>query len=182
MVKIEGACMQDAAALGFVAGTQRVDVAQVVTAPDAAYVVLELGMVRASELAIEAVRGEGEGKVVAMTRSETRAAPVVKATLEIPGFPPIDFIPNNRRAIVHGPHLTGAELALISVPDVYDATVDQGGMTFIRGDMNAAGLVALQFGYRIPTLPHPLDTENLAVLTDALQRGVKKRTSPRLSG
>jgi hypothetical protein len=174
VVKIEGACMHDAAALGFLAGTQRVDVAQVVTAPDAAYVVLELGAIRAQELAIEAVRGDSEGKVVGLTRTETRPAPVVKATLEIAGFPPIDFIPNNRRAIVHGPHLAGAELALVSVPDVYEASVDQGGMTFVRGDVNAAGLVALQFGYRVPTLPHPLDTENLAILTDALQRGVKE--------
>ncbi len=173
VMRLEGACTHDAASLGFLVGTQRVDVAQTVTTADAAYVVLELPLLRAPDIAIEAVRGDGEGKVVAMARVETRPAPVVHSTLEISGFPPIDFIPNNRRAVVHGPHLAGAELALISVPDVYEAFVDE-GVTTVRGDVNAAGLVALQFGYRVPTLPHPLDTMNLAVLSDALQRSVKE--------
>jgi hypothetical protein len=174
VMRLEGACMKDIASLGFVAGAQHADVAQTLTTSDAAFVVLELGFLRAQEIAIEAVRGEGDGKVVAMIRVETRPAPVVHSTLEITGFPPIDFIPNNRSAIVHGPHLAGgAELALVSVPDVYEAAVE-GGVTTVRGDVNAAGLVALQFGYRAPTLPHPLDEVNLAVLSDALQRGVKE--------
>ncbi len=177
VVRVEGACMRDVASLGFLVGSTHVDVAQIVTASDAAYAVLELGTVRAPEVAVTAVRGDGDGTVVAMAHVETRAAPVVHTTLEITGFPPIDFIPNNRRAIVHVPHVAGAELALLSVTDVYDAVTDR-GVTTVQGDVNAVGLIALQFGYRVPTLPRPLDTLNLAVLTDALQRSVKEANIP----
>jgi hypothetical protein len=177
VVRLEGVCMRDVASLGFLEGSQRVDVAQIVTTEDASYAVLELGTVRAPEIVLMAVRGDVEGTVVAMARTETRQAPNLHATLEIGGFPPIDFIPNNRRAIVHLPHVSGADVVLVPVTDVYDATTDH-GVTTVQGDVNAVGLVALQFGYRVPTLPHPLDGVNLAVLTDALQRGVKEANIP----
>jgi hypothetical protein len=177
VVRVEGACMRDVASLGFLVGSSRADVAQIVTTDAASYVVLELGTVRAPEVVVTAVRGDGESTVVGMARVETRAPPVVRTTLEIGGFPPIDFIPNNRRAIVHVPNVAGAELSLVSVPDVYDAKTEH-GVTTVQGDVNAVGLVALQFGYRVATLPHPLDTLDLAVLTDALQRGVKEANVP----
>jgi hypothetical protein len=176
VVRVEGVCARDVAALGFMVGSQRVDVDQTLRTNDAGYALLEIGIARGPELAIAAVRGD-DGLVVAMARSETRPAPVVRTTLEIPGFPPVDFIPNNRGAIVHSPHMTGAELVLLSVPDVYEATTEQ-GVTTVRGDVQAVGLTSLQFGYRVATLPHPLDSENLAILTDALQRGVKEANIP----
>lgn len=177
VVRLEGACMRDIAALGFLAGSQRVDIAQILTTPDAAYALLELGTVRAPELSLAAVRGDGDGTVVAMARVETHPPPVIHTTLEIPGFAPIDFIPNNRGAIVHVPHVAGAELALPTVPDVYESRREH-GQILVQGDVNAVGLVALQFGYRVPTLPHPLDEIDLAVLTDALHRSVKEANIP----
>jgi hypothetical protein len=177
VVRLEGACMHDVASLNFLVGTRRVDVAQTVTVEGASYVVLELNDVRAPDIAIMAVRGEGEGAVVAMARIETRPPPVVRTTLEVPGFPPVDFIPRNRRAIVYAPHVTGAELVLVSVPDVYDAKIE-GVVTTVQGDVNAVGLVALQFGYRVPKLPAPLDSVDLAVLSDVLQRNVKEANVP----
>jgi hypothetical protein len=177
VVRVEGACMHDVASLGFFAGSNRADVAQIVSTDDASYAVLELGVVRAPEIVVTAVRGDSDGTVVAMARVETRPAPVVHTTLEIAGYPPIDFIPNNRRAIVHEPHVDGGELALLPVTDVYEASTDH-GVTSVKGDVNAVGLVALKFGYRVASLPHPLDTVDLAVLTDALQRGVKEANVP----
>jgi len=177
VVRVEGACRRDVAELGFLVGAQRVDVAQTITASDAAYVVLELGVVRAPELTIAAVRGDGAGTVVAMARVATAALPVVHTTLEIPSLPPLDFIPNNRSAIVHVPHVEGGKLVLLSVPDVYEAHLE-GGVTTVRGDLNAVGLVALQFGYRVASLPHPLEVEDLAVLSDSLHRTVKEANLP----
>ena len=123
------------------------------------------------------MRGEGEGTVVAVARTETRAAPVIRTVLEIPAFPPIDFIPNNRPAIVLFPQVSRAELALLPIEDVYEATED-GGVTTVQGDVNAVGLVALRFGYRVPTLPAPLDKVDLALLSDSLQRSVKEANVP----
>lgn len=177
VVRLEGACMQDVASLGFLVDTREVDVGTVVRAKNAAYVVLEVGTLRSPEITVMAVRGRGDGSVVALSRTETRLPPVVRSVLEIPGFPPIDFIPRNRPAIVHVPRAPGGELVLRSMPDVYDARIAN-GVTSVQGNITAEGLVALQFGYRAPGLPTPLDQLDLAVLTDALQRGVKEVNIP----
>ena len=123
------------------------------------------------------MRGEGEGTVVAVARTETRPAPVIRTVLEIPGFPPIDFIPNNRPAVVLFPQVPGAELAVLPIEGVYDAKAE-GSTTTVQGDINAVGLVALRFGYRVPTLPAPLDKVDLALLSDSLQRSVKEANVP----
>lgn len=177
VVRVEGACMRDIGLLRFLIGTRHADVVQIERANDATYVVLNVGNVDAPTLAITAVRGEGEAAVVAVARTETRSAPVVRTVIEIPGFPPMDFIPNNRRAIVHHPHVDGAELVLLPVADVYD-TKTEGEVSTVQGDVNAAGAVTLQFGYRVPTLPPPLDKLDLAVLSDPLRRNVKEANLP----
>jgi hypothetical protein len=97
--------------------------------------------------------------------------------LEIAGYPPIAFIPNNRPAIVLFPQVRGAELALLSIDDVYEAKIEN-GVTTVQGDANAVGLVALRFGYRVPSLPAPLDKVDLGVLYDSLQRNVKEANIP----
>jgi hypothetical protein len=177
VVRIEGGCMQDVAALRFLVGGRQADVTQTEGAKDAAYAVVNLGIVDAPNVSITAVRGEGDGTVVAVARTETRAAPVIRTIIEIPPFPPIDFIPNNRRAVVHFPRVQGAELALLPIENVYDAKRD-GAVTTVQGDVDAVGSVALQFGYRVRSLPPPLDTVNLAVLSDSLQRSVKEANVP----
>jgi len=177
VVRVEGACMRDIGLLRFLIGTRHADVVQIERANEATYVVLNVGNVDTPTLAITAVRGEGEAAVVAVARTETRPAPVVRTVIEIPGFPPMDFIPNNRRAIVHHPRVEGAELVLLPVVDVYD-TKDDAGVSTVQGDVNAAGAVTLQFGYRVPTLPAPLDKLDLAVLSDPLRRNVKEANLP----
>jgi hypothetical protein len=177
VVRVEGGCMRDVTALRFLVGGRQADVMQTENAKDAAYAVINLGAIDAPTVSITAVRGEGEGTVVAVARTETRSAPVIRTVLEIPGFAPIDFIPNNRPAIVRFPQVKGAELALLSIDDVYDAK-QEGAETTVQGDINAVGLVALSFGYRVPSLPAPLDKINLGVLQDTLQRSVKEANVP----
>jgi hypothetical protein len=177
VVRVEGGCMRDVAALRFLVGGRQADVTQTESDKDAAYAVVNIGAIDAPNLSITAVRGEGEGTVVAVARTETRAAPVIRTVLEIPGFPPIDFIPNNRPAVVLFPQVAPAELALVPIEDVYEAK-QEGTSTTVQGDVNAVGLVALRFGYRVPTLPAPLDKVDLAVLSDSLQRSVKEANVP----
>jgi hypothetical protein len=177
VLRVGGACMQDISLLRFMVGARHAEVEQIEHEKDAAFPVLNVGTVDAPNVSITAVRGEGEGAVVAVARTETRPPPIVRTVIEIPGFPPIDFIPNNRRAIVHHPRVEGAELVLLAVPDVYDAKEEKGVST-VQGDVNAAGAVTLQFGYRVPSLPAPLDKVDLAVLADALHRSVKEANIP----
>jgi hypothetical protein len=177
VVRVEGACMQDIGLLRFLVGARHAEVEQIEHEKDAAFTVLNVGAVDAPNVSITAVRGEGEGAVVAVARTETRPPPVVRTVIEIPGFPPIDFIPNNRPAIVHHPRVEGADLVLLSVPDVYDAREEKAVST-VQGDVNAAGAVTLQFGYRVPSLPAPLDKLDLAVLSDPLHRSVKEANIP----
>jgi hypothetical protein len=89
----------------------------------------------------------------------------------------VDFIPRNRPAIVHYPKVEGAELTLLPVANVYVAIFD-GNVTRVLGDPNAAGLVTLQFAYRVPALPAPLDKVDLGLLSDSLQRSVKEANIP----
>jgi len=177
IVRLEGACARDVASVRFLVGPRQADVAQTETIKDAVYVVLNVGDVDAPNLSIVAVRGEGEGTAVAVARTETRPAPAIRTVLEIPGFPPIDFIPNNRRAIVHTPRVDGAEFVVLSIENVYEAQVED-GVSYVQGDVDAAGAVTLMLGYRVPKLPAPLDKVNLAVLPDALHRSVKEASIP----
>jgi hypothetical protein len=177
VVRVEGGCMHDFAALRFLVGGRPADVTQTETAKDAVYAVVNLTAIDAPSLSITAVRGEGEGTVVAVARTETRTAPVIRTVLEVPGFPPIDFIPNNRPANVLFPHVNGAELTLLPIESVYEAK-REGSTTTVQGDINAVGLVALRFGYRVPTLPAPLDKVDLGVLSDSLQRSVREANVP----
>jgi hypothetical protein len=177
VVRVEGGCMRDVAALRFLVGGRQADVTQTETVQDAAYAVVNLGIVDAPNVSITAVRGEGEGTVVAVARTETRAAPVVRTVIRVPPFPPIDFIPNNRLAVVHFPRVDGAELALLPIEGVYDAS-NENGVTTVQGDVDAVGSVTLQFGYRVSSLPPPLDKVNLALLSDPLQRSVKEMNVP----
>jgi hypothetical protein len=164
-------------ALRFLVGGRQADVTPIDAVKDAAYAIITLGNVDAPSLTITAVRGEGD-TVVAVARTETRAAPVIRTVLEIPGYPPIDFIPNNRFAVVHHPRAADAELVLLPIEDVYGAENERGGVSSVKGDVNAVGSVALQFGYRVPTLPPPLDQVNLAILSDPLHRAVKEANIP----
>jgi hypothetical protein len=177
VVRVEGGCLHDVGSLRFFVGGRPADVTQTETSKDAAYAVVNLGGADAATLSITAVRGEGEGTVVAVARTETRPAPVVRTVLEIAGFPPIDFIPNNPPAAVLFQQVRGAELALLSIEGVYEAK-HENGVTTVQGDVNAVGLVALRFGYRVPTLPAPLDKVDLGILSDTLQRSVKEANVP----
>jgi hypothetical protein len=101
----------------------------------------------------------------------------VRSVLEIPGFPSVDFIPSNRPAIVHYPKVQGAELVLLPVENVYLAIYD-GPISKVQGDPDAAGSITLQFAYRVPSLPAPLDRIDLGLLSDTLSRNVKEANIP----
>jgi hypothetical protein len=178
VVKFGGRCAKEMSVLHFFAGSTQLEVEQSVTDADNAWAVLHLGTVDASSLSITAVRGDLEGIPVAVARTAMRAPPKVRTSLEIPGYPKLNFIPTNRDANVHVAPIDGdAHLVVLPVDGVYSANVDGERMT-VQGDPYAEGLTALRFGYRVDSLPPPLNQVDLGTLSDPLQRTLREANIP----
>jgi hypothetical protein len=179
IVKLEERCGRDLGSVRFVTDHSPLKVLQIVDDQDATYVLLRLGEVSDDSVTITALRGQPEGIALAVARSPTRTLPTVRASLELPGFPNLNFIPNNRAAAVHvspaGEHL---HFALLPVEGVYEVSAAAGGGMAIRGDPNAAGLTQLTFGLRADGLPDGLEQTDLAVVSDPLQRSIHEANIP----
>ncbi len=178
VVKFEGRCAAEAEALHFLEGTRPVETVRTETAGQTAWVVLRLGRIAANEVTITALRGGTADIPVATAKTPTRAAPDVRSVLEIPGLPPLAFIPSNRGAVVHvGPPGYGATLVLLPLEGVY-TTQTVGKSTLIVGDEFAAGVATLRYAYRGLALPEPLKDMDLAVLEDPLARPIHEVNIP----
>jgi hypothetical protein len=179
VVKLEGGCAQDLSEVRFVSDLGPLKIMRTVQHESSTYVLLRLGDIADDSMTVSAVREAEPPIVLAAAHTPTRDAPSVRASLELPGFPNLNFIPNNRAAVVHvAPAGEHQKLALLPVQGVYDVAFGANGTTSIRGDPNAAGLTELQFGLRAENLPGGLDQVNLAVVTDPLQRSVHEANIP----
>jgi hypothetical protein len=178
VVKFGGRCAKELSALHFFASNSPLELEQSVTEADSAWALLHLGAIDASSVSITAVRGDLEGIPVAVARTSLRAPPKVRTSLEIPGYPKLNFIPNNRDANVHVAPIDGdARLVIVPVDGIYAANVDGERMT-VQGDPYAEGLTALRFGYRVDSLPPPLNQVDLGTLSDPLQRPLREANIP----
>lgn len=178
VVHIAGRCAEDVPALRFLVDEKPLAVVDTQFHSKGADVLLRLGKYDADTLTIVAVRREDQSNAVAIARTDTIEPPHVRTTLELPGYPNIGFIPNNRSALVHLPKLGHqAYLEVLPVQGVYRVG-KQGGFTSVQGDPNAAGLTALSLGYRSNALRGAMRRANLAVLTDPLQRGIHEANIP----
>lgn len=180
VVRLQGGCARDLGSVEFV--SQNGPLKPLSTANDqtASYVLLRLGVFGEDTLTITARRQTAEGPIVlAVANTPTRAAPAVRSSLELPGFPNINFIPTNRPATVHvsvaGEH---EHFAVLPILGVYEVGRTPDGKNTVRGDPNAAGLTELRFGLRANNLPDELRQVNLAVVRDPLQRSVHQANIP----
>jgi hypothetical protein len=179
VVKLQGGCARDLGSMRFESERGPADLLQSVVVQDATFVLLGLGEFDAQSLTLTALRGGPEGIVLAVAHTPTRGTPRVRATVEVPGFPNIDFIPNNRSAVVHVPPPGEHEhYALLPIEGVYEAQNAPDGTMTIQGDPNAAGLTELRFGLRNSALPPPLDGADLAEVEDSLQRSIHEANIP----
>ena len=113
-----------------------------------------------------------------MARAPTRPAPLPRATLELPGYGQIDFLPTNRDALVHvGP--VGAHAHLVPLPSegAYKVTTDAAG-AHVRGEDTGGGFVALRFGYRVDNVPAAFAETNFAIVSESLQRPIREASIP----
>lgn len=179
VVKVEGRCARDLSSLRFLRNQTPLKVLRRVTEQDASYVLLRLGDIDDDAITVTAFRGERDAVALAIAHANTRSAPQVRATLELPGYPNLRFIPNNRPAFVHassaGEH---QHFAILPIEDIYSVSYDSQGRASVRANPNAAGLSELRFGLRSEGLPAGLDDVDLAIVSDPLQRGTGEANIP----
>jgi hypothetical protein len=178
LVRLGARCGGDPRALRWTANGDPITVARTEKAGDSVLVLLSVGDIEDAALTVTAARPETEGSVLAVAHTPTRAAPLVRATLEIPGHGPIDFLPSNRDAVVHvAPVGERAHLVPLGEEGAYQVT-SEGGVTRVRGEEGIGGYVALRFGYRVDGLPAPFAATDLAVVSESLQRPIREASVP----
>jgi len=179
IVKLDGRCARDLTGLRFVTRDGSLKILQSQVDRDSTYVLLHLGRTSSDSLTVSAVRGEAEGIALAVAYTPTRNPPQVRAALELPTHPNLDFIPNNRWASVHvTPAGERQYFAPLSTEGVYMVQEQPGAPSLIRAEPHAAGLATLRFGLRTSNLPAGLDHVDLAVLADPLQRSTGEANLP----
>ena len=100
------------------------------------------------------------------------------ATLELPQYGEIEFIPRNRDAVVTITHVGGqGRLVPIGVPGAYLVSRGEDGF-HIRGVYGAGGYAALRFAYRIEGLPTSFQDVDFALVTDPVQRPLREASVP----
>ena len=179
ILKLDGRCARDPTNLRFMMRDTVLKVEQTLTERDSTYVLLEIGRVGGETITISAFRGEGDSIAVAVAYTALRAAPQVRASLELPDYPNLDFIPNNRWAIVHvSPAGEHQYFSLLPIEGVYLVKEQHAAPSLIRAELHAAGLTGLRFGLRADKLPAGLDHVDLAVVEDPLQRAPTEANIP----
>jgi hypothetical protein len=178
VVRLDGRCGADARELRWTASGAAARLERVEKDGGATYVLLSVSDVDDAQLTVMATRPEPDGSVIASAEIETRSAPQPRATLELPSFGRISFIPTNREAELHTP-AAGDHARLVPLPVEGAYTVRLAGhKLLVRGDESAGGLVSLRFGYRVDTLPASFANTDLGVVTEAVQRPVREASVP----
>lgn len=176
LVRVDARCAGEARELRWFSAGRLLDVLGSAESAGATYVALAVGRVEGDELVITAVRGGGDGSAVGQARVRTRPAPLPRATLALDDDESIDFVPTNRPASIQWARAQGAgELALLPVDGVYDVSV-RGKTTQVQGEHGGGGVVALRFGWRVPSLPGTFAAFDLAVIVDPVQRPMHEAT------
>ena len=178
VVRVDARCAADAGAMRWFSAGRPLDVLGSATSGGAAYVLLATGRVEGDEIVVTATRGGADASSVGQARARTRVLPFPHATLALGPGQTIDFVPTNRDATVRWTKTQGSgRLVLLPVEGVYDVHA-HGGETLVRGQRGAAGFVTLRFAWRVPALPPPFDTTDLAIVDDPLQRPIHEATVP----
>ncbi|HEY3594741.1 MAG TPA: hypothetical protein VGL13_12735, partial [Polyangiaceae bacterium] len=178
IVRLEGRCSREVGSLHFLANNAPADVLETEPSDNATEVLLRVGSIDTPALTVAATRTDDPAVTIAVARADTQPSPSIRTALELPGHPNTNFIPNNRGITVHFPTLEGgAKLVVLPVEGVYSVR-QEGNVTIVQGDPNAAGLAALRFGFRQPSLRAPWNQTDLATLVDPLQRSIHEANLP----
>jgi hypothetical protein len=177
VVRLEKRCLASRELYRFTIGDSPLRVLDDADTEEGLFVVLELGSYAQEQLEITARRGDTDA-VVAVVTTPTRSLGALRASLGLPEYPRIDFIPKNRAASVTVSRLGGGEhWALLSLPNVYTSGGDRQHTTVIA-DPDAEGFAQLSFALRSDAVPSALGDVDLAVVSDSLQRKLQEANVP----
>jgi hypothetical protein len=177
LVRLDPACVVDVQRLVWTANADPSEVIRVESLPDGVYVLLWIGRLSSERLTIVASRRD-DGSVLAVASEKTIAFPPVMASLTLPGFGQIEFIPRNRPALVSVTPIGGkGELVPISVPGAYSVTRTEQGY-LVRSVYASGGYAALRFAYRTSGVPEQFTDTDLGVVTDPVQRPIREASIP----
>jgi hypothetical protein len=179
VLKLDGSCARDPSTLRFAMRDQPLKVLQILNDQGSTYVLLQLGRVGGDTISISAFRGDVEGIAIASAFSQLRSAPQVRATLTLPHQANLGFIPNNRWTTVNvSPAGEHQYFALLPLDGIYQAREQHDQPALIKAELHAAGMAVLRFGLRSDRVPAGLDSVDLAVVEDPLQRGTGEANIP----
>lgn len=178
VVRVDPRCAPQASSLRWRANGEPAEVEQVVREDSAVYLLLRVGRLGAERLTLTATRSELDLTVIATTSADTLAAPRARASLELPGYGRVDFIPTNREALlkVAAP---GERMRLVPLPveGAYSVRWEQ-GRALVRGEEGTSGFVQVRFGYRMEELPAALRSVDLALVYEQTQRALREASVP----
>lgn len=177
LVRLDPACGTDVARLRWTVNGEPADLSRVETLADGVYALIRVGRTGRDRVRIAARRRE-DGSVVALVTAATQEPPRVEASLLLPEYGEIDFIPKNQDARVSVSAVAGmAELVPISVPGAYEVT-KRAGAYYVRGVYTSAGYTALRFAYRDLAVPVEFADTDFAQLLDPVQRPLREASIP----
>jgi hypothetical protein len=176
LISLSPECVGDVHRLRFTANGDPAETLMVESDDDAVYVLLHVGRIASDRLSIVAARENAS--VLAVVSSQTNELPPLMATLALPEYGEIDFIPRNRDAVVTISYGGGqGRLVPISVPGAYLVSRGEDGY-HIRGVYGAGGYAAMRFAYRMEGLPPPFQDVDFALVTDPVQRPLREASVP----
>jgi hypothetical protein len=176
LVRLEPSCVADVQRLRFSANAEPLEVMRVETLPTGIYVLLWVGRIASERLTVVASREDGS--VLAVANEKTMGVPPLMATLSLPGYGEIQFIPRNQSAVVNVSHVAGkGELVPVSVPGAYDVSHGKDGYA-VRGVYASGGFAALRFAYRVPGLPESFTDTDFGEIVDPVQRPIREASIP----
>jgi len=182
IVRMDARCGAGARDLQWTMNGDRVRVERTVPegTGDGAAVDVQLGVgdIEDAQVTLMATRPEPDGSVIAIAHQDTLPALQAHATIALPGFGKIDFVPTNREAVLRtAPPGPAARLVPLPVEGAYRVRLAD-GKAHVQAEDGAGGFVALRFGYRVEDLPGALAATDLAVVTEPLQRPIREASVP----
>jgi hypothetical protein len=176
LLRLSPECVGDVSRLRWTVNGDPTEMMTVEPFDQAVYALLRVGRIASDRITIVALREDGS--VLAVLASPTAELPPLMATLAVPDYGPIEFIPRNRDAIVTVTHVGGqGRLVPVSVPGAYEVSRQQDGF-HVRGVYGAGGYAALRFAYRIEGLPGNFSDFDFAEVDDPVQRPIREASVP----
>lgn len=178
VVRMDARCAKAPRALRWTADGDPAEVLRVEKDKETYFLLLRVGRIEDDIVTIQASRPEPDAPVLVLLTEKTRPAPLPHAALELPGYGAIDFVPRNRDALLRLPPVDEhTHLVAVTIPGAVQVHAAKTGFA-LRGEETGGGTVALRYGVRVDSVPAALQDQNLAILTDAVQRPLRDARLP----